>query len=147
VQIFGNTYPTADGTTVRDYIHVADLAEGHLLALEYLETTPAAHNEAVNLGSGKGTSVLEMVRTAEKVLGREIETQMRDPRPGDPPTLFASIEKAKRLWGFSPKHDLESILRSALDWENRMESVLITNGYAMKESSTTATSVAKSPAV
>ncbi len=119
VSIYGTHHPTPDGTAIRDYLHVEDLALGHIHALEYVRNQPKGFTDAVNLGSGKGYSVLEVIQTAEKLLGKPIEQHRRPPRPGDPPRLVASIEKASKLLGWRPAKDLETILRSQLEWEKR----------------------------
>jgi UDP-glucose 4-epimerase len=115
VSVFGQDYPTPDGTCVRDYIHVADLASAHLLALDRLR---AGHGpEAINLGNGKGYSVLDVIEAVRKVSGREFQVRMEDRRPGDAPVLVASAEKARRVLGWQPAHpSLEDIVRSAWEW-------------------------------
>ncbi len=115
VSVFGNDYPTGDGTAIRDYIHVTDLASAHLAALDYLETT----NEslAVNLGTGRGNSVLEVIEAACRVTGQSIEVKIEPRRSGDPSHLVASNEKANKLLGWVPQFtDLDSIIRSAYEW-------------------------------
>ena len=115
VSIFGSDYPTPDGTCVRDYIHVADLGSAHLLALDYLKSGGAS--ERINLGNGKGYSVLEVVEAARKVTGRAIEARMEPRRPGDPSVLVASAEKALRVLGWKPRYaELEQIISSAWRW-------------------------------
>ncbi len=119
VPVFGTDYATPDGSCVRDYIHVEDLIEGHSRALKFLQMQKAGFHDVVNLGSGRGVSVLQVVRAAERILGRALEIDRRPARPGDPPTLIASIEKAKQLLDWSPSRGLDPILQSHLDWENR----------------------------
>ena len=117
VTIFGGDYPTRDGTCVRDYIHVLDLANAHTLALDVLRRgEPMA--EFYNLGcGGKGYSNREVVDCARRVTGKPIEVAMGPRRPGDPPVLVASSEKAMRDLGWRPKHDqLEAIIESAWKW-------------------------------
>lgn len=115
--IFGEDYPTPDGTCVRDYIHIEDLAEAHILALKAMETESGI---IVNLGNGKGFSVKEVVEATRAVTGREFPVEMGARRPGDPPVLVASSEKARAVLGWKPKHaDLESIVSSAWDWLQR----------------------------
>src|SRR5947207_10767231 len=97
VQIFGDDYPTPDGTAIRDYIHVIDLADAHLLALEWL--AEGGESQIFNLGNGEGFSVKEVVDTARKVTGREIPAEIGPRRPGDPPTLVASSAEIKRKLG------------------------------------------------
>ncbi len=114
-QIFGNDFPTADGTAVRDYIHVTDLAGAHVLALESLKA--GGPSQAINLGSSRGYSVLEVVRAAEKVTGRKISPKFGPRRPGDVPVLLASSEKAERLLGWQRRFsDLEFIIETAWKW-------------------------------
>ncbi|HEY6129172.1 MAG TPA: UDP-glucose 4-epimerase GalE [Candidatus Acidoferrum sp.] len=114
VAIFGTDYPTPDGTCVRDYVHVSDLAAAHLLVLEALKD-----NEKLiyNLGNGRGFSVREVIDTVRKVTGRAISSQESPRRPGDPAVLVASSEKIKRELNWQPRHtDLESVVRSAWNW-------------------------------
>lgn len=114
VPVFGGDYPTPDGTAVRDYIHIEDLAEAHRLALE--AAGAPGTSRAFNLGNGDGFSVLEVVEAARRVTGRPIESRIEPRRPGDPARLVASAARARRELGWSPRHAaLEEILRSA--WE------------------------------
>ncbi len=118
VSVFGGDYPTDDGTAIRDYIHVADLGEAHILALKHLREGGAS--ERINLGDGQGYSVLEVIETARQVTGRPIEMRMEPRRAGDPSRLVADAEKAHNLLGWRPLYpDLASIIRS--DWEWRMK--------------------------
>jgi len=113
VEIFGDDYPTYDGTCVRDYINVSDLAHAHVLALDYLKRSSGIFN----LGCGGGRSVMEVVRTAREVTGREIPVRIGARRPGDPAVLVASSEKIKRELGWVPeKQDLQAIIASAWEW-------------------------------
>lgn len=114
IAIYGTDYPTPDGTCVRDYVHVADLASAHLLALEALkEKAPLIYN----LGSGRGFSVLEVIEAARKVTGHGIPARKMDRRPGDPPVLVASSQKIRDELRWNPKHtELDDIVRSAWDW-------------------------------
>ena len=113
--VFGDDYPTADGTAVRDYIHVDDLARAHLVALEALIRGRAGN--VYNLGNGKGYSVLEVIRAAEKVTGLTVPFEIGPRRAGDPAVLVASAEKAKRELEWSPGNaDLETIIESAYRW-------------------------------
>ncbi|MDU5141297.1 MAG: UDP-glucose 4-epimerase GalE [Paenibacillus dendritiformis] len=115
IAVFGSDYPTRDGTCIRDYIHVSDLADAHLLAVDYLRNDGAS--EIFNLGSGNGFSVLEVIRTAERVTGLTIPTAIRERRAGDPAVLIASADKAKAVLGWQPKRDnLEKIIESAWRW-------------------------------
>jgi len=116
--IFGNQYPTPDGTAIRDYIHVADLADAHIRALDHLRNGGAS--DALNLGTGRGYSVLEVIETARRVTGRSIRVRIEAPRPGDPPRLVANPSRAKSVLGWSPTmSDLTSIIRSAWGWRKK----------------------------
>ena len=115
-KLFGTDYPTKDGTCVRDYIHVEDLAKAHYLALKKLFS--GGETSFYNLGSGKGYSVKEVVDTAEKVTGKKMNIVIDKRRPGDPPVLIASNEKAKRELGWEPEKNLEDMISSAWKWFN-----------------------------
>jgi len=113
LEIYGTDYPTPDGTCIRDYIHVLDLAQAHILALEALEEGSRIYN----LGNGHGYSVKEVVEAARRVTGHPIPTVERPRRPGDAPLKVASAEKIERELGWQPRHpDLESIIESAWRW-------------------------------
>lgn len=110
VQIFGDDYPTPDGTCIRDYVHLEDLCSAHILALEKGITG------AFNLGTGKGVSVMEIVETCRKVTGQPIPVKVCPRRPGDPPALYASGQKARDILGWNPTHsDILTIVQDA--WE------------------------------
>jgi UDP-glucose 4-epimerase len=112
VRIFGNQYPTPDGTAIRDYIHVADLADAHIRALEDLRRAGAS--AALNLGTGHGYSVLEVIESARRVTGIPIRTRIESPRPGDPARLVADPSRAKALLGWQPTmSDLNAIIQAA----------------------------------
>ena len=111
LKIFGTDWDTKDGTCIRDYVHVVDLIEAHILALDALK--PQTH-EIVNLGSGGGYSVREVISVASKVLGREVPAVESPRRAGDPGTLVASIVKAKSLLGWEPTRDLETMISDAV---------------------------------
>ena len=115
LRVFGGDYPTHDGTGVRDYIHVCDLAEGHVLALERLFKNTGL--TIVNLGTGTGYSVLDMVKAFSKALGKEIPYKIDARRPGDIPTCYASPKLAKELLGFETKRSLDDMCRDALNWQ------------------------------
>jgi UDP-glucose-4-epimerase GalE len=116
--IFGTDYPTPDGTAIRDYIHVADLASAHLLALQQL--LASGRSCALNLGTGQGHSVLETVAAVEKVGGRRVPVQYGARRAGDPPCLVADAAMARAQLSWKPAYtDLESIVRSAWHWHAR----------------------------
>ena len=115
LSVYGTDYPTRDGTCVRDYVHVEDLADAHLTALAYIEARDGAH--AFNLGSGAGSSVLEILSAASSVTGREIPWVAAARRDGDPATLVASSERARERLGWQPRHTrIESIIDSAWRW-------------------------------
>ena len=116
IGIFGEDYPTPDGTCVRDYIHVKDLAEAHLLALEYLDR--GGKSDVFNLGSGNGYSVREIIDTARRVTGREIPARVEPRRAGDPSVLIASHKKAVEVLGWQPVRGLEEIISDAWAWHS-----------------------------
>lgn len=113
--LYGSDYPTADGTCIRDYVHVNDLARAHLLALEFLGTNPGFHR--FNLGSGRGYSVLEVLRACESVTGVEIPFAVHDRRAGDPARLVASSNKARDVLDWTIEYDdIEGIVETAWNW-------------------------------
>ncbi len=119
VSVFGNQYPTEDGTCIRDYVHVCDLAAAHVKALESLWNGSASR--CYNLGTGKGYSVLEVIRTAERVTGKTIKTDMEKRRDGDPAVLVADGSLAREKLGWVPAYpELETMLQHAWAWESRM---------------------------
>ena len=113
LEIFGDDYPTADGTCVRDYIHVSDLAEAHVLGLEHLEQGSSA---ALNLGTGKGHSVREVISTIERITGREVPKRTTPRRPGDPPELVADPSLAEKTLHWKARRSLEEIVATAWKW-------------------------------
>jgi len=118
LQIFGTDYPTPDGTAVRDYIHVTDLAEAHLLALSKLEK--GATDLRLNLGTGKGHSVREVLGAVEKISGRKVPAREVGRRPGDPPALVADARRASEILGWKPRYPaLETIVEHALRWHEK----------------------------
>jgi UDP-glucose 4-epimerase len=124
VPIYGRDYRTPDGTAVRDYVHVVDVAQAHVRAVRYLKEGGAS--ATFNLGAGRGVSVLEMVHAVERVTGRTVPTHPAPPRPGDPPTLIASSEAARRVLGWTPEFEsLDVILETAWAWRLRFP-----EGYA-----------------
>lgn len=114
--VFGNDYPTPDGTGVRDYIHVVDLAEGHLRALEALQTRTGSH--VWNLGTGQGYSVLDMVRAFEAASGRPVPYRVAPRRPGDIATCYADPSKAERELGWKARRRLDEMMRDAWRWQS-----------------------------
>ncbi|HWZ98620.1 MAG TPA: UDP-glucose 4-epimerase GalE [Candidatus Dormibacteraeota bacterium] len=126
VSVFGSDYPTPDGTCVRDYVHIYDLAMAHLLVLDALRDREAL---AYNLGNGNGFSVREVIEAARKITGHPIPTVESPRRPGDPPVLVASSEKIGRELGWKAKYDkLESIIQTAWDWHQAHP-----NGYGARD--------------
>jgi UDP-glucose 4-epimerase len=115
IEIFGDDYPTLDGTAVRDYIHISDLSQAHLLALEYLRK--GGNSEFINLGNGNGYSVKEVVEAARKVTGKNIEAKISPRRAGDPSKLVANAAKAREILGWNPQFpEIEKIIESAWAW-------------------------------
>ena len=115
LKVFGNDYATRDGTCVRDYIHVNDLASAHLLALHFMQANSGAHQ--FNLGNGQGFTVLEVIQAARRVTGKLITFAADTRRPGDPAVLVASSQKARRLLGWKPMfEDIDEIIESAWHW-------------------------------
>ena len=113
--IFGDDFETRDGTCIRDYIHVMDLADAHMKALDYLGGGGAS--DVFNLGTGTGTSVLEIVHAVERVTGKSVPREIGPRRPGDPPALVASAEKAARILGWKPvQSDVDSVIATAYEW-------------------------------
>jgi UDP-arabinose 4-epimerase len=115
LQIHGDDYPTRDGTCVRDYVHVSDLADAHVRALQHLEKS-GADSLALNLGTGRGYSVLEIIQAAERATGRSVPRKIGPRRPGDPPILVADASRAREVLGWSPQRDLTDIMSSAWRW-------------------------------
>lgn len=119
-KLFGDDYPTRDGSPVRDYIHVTDLASAHLKAAEYLVS--GKPSIAMNLGTGNGTTVFELVAAIERVSGRKVPLEIAPRRPGDPPELYASAQRAADVLGWVPEHSsLDEIVATALQWLRREE--------------------------
>ncbi len=115
IKVFGTDYPTEDGTCVRDYIHVNDLASAHVLGIDYL--LKGGDSTIFNLGNGSGFSVKQVIDTARQVTGKDIAVEECDRRPGDPPALVGSGEKARRILGWNPQYaDLEKIIAHAWAW-------------------------------
>ncbi|MDJ0795839.1 MAG: UDP-glucose 4-epimerase GalE [Calothrix sp. MO_167.B12] len=118
ISIFGNDYPTPDGTCIRDYIHVTDLADAHILGLEYL--LKGGDSEVFNLGNGYGFSVKKVIETTKQVTGKDIKIVECDRRPGDPPVLIGSAEKATNILGWQPQYSsLEDIIAHAWQWHQK----------------------------
>jgi UDP-glucose 4-epimerase len=118
IRVFGNNYPTPDGTPIRDYIHVVDLANAHVRALEHIRK--GGESDLLNLGTGVGYSVLQVIESAREATGRDIPVKIEPPRAGDPARLIADPARAKRILGWQPvMSDLRSIVQTAWDWRLR----------------------------
>ena len=115
--VFGNDYPTPDGTCIRDYIHVVDLAQGHLKALGKLNTNPGV--VTYNLGTGRGYSVLEVLAAFEKACGKKIPAKISRRRPGDAPISYADPSKAKRELGWEAKHGIDEMCADVWRWQSK----------------------------
>jgi UDP-glucose 4-epimerase len=124
--VFGDDYPTPDGTGVRDYLHVMDLAEGHISAIQYIETK-ASGTFTFNLGTGNGCSVLDMVKAMGKACGHEIKYKIGDRRPGDIATCYADATLAKQELGWEAKLNLDEMCRDLWSWQSQNP-----NGFAKK---------------
>jgi UDP-glucose 4-epimerase len=122
LDIYGTDYPTPDGTCIRDYIHVMDLAEGHVRALGYLSARPGA--VTVNLGTGRGTSVLEAIDAFERACGRTVPTRVAGRRPGDAAVVYADPSLARQLFGWTARRDIRQACDDAWRWQS-----LHPNGY------------------
>ena len=122
LQIYGSDYMTADGTCLRDYIHVNDLADAHVRALEYLEA--GGDSLAVNLGTGRGHSVLEVVQAVENATGRPVRRKVGLRRPGDPPVLVADPARAQQVLGWTAKRSFADIVSTAWAWDAKDENLL-----------------------
>lgn len=122
LNVFGDDYPTPDGTGVRDYIHVTDLAQGHMAALEYAASHTGA--EVFNLGTGVGYSVLDMVHAFSRACGRDIPYRIAPRRSGDIASCYADVSKARRVLGWSARLDIDDMCRSAWNWQSHNP-----NGY------------------
>ena len=119
--VFGNNYPTRDGTGVRDYIHVVDLAKAHVVALERILNGQQTENyEIFNLGTGRGSTVLEVIESFERVSGKKLKYKIVDRRPGDVTEAYADTTKANELLGWQASSSLDEAMRSAWDWERKI---------------------------
>lgn len=117
LNVFGNDYNTHDGTGVRDYIHVCDLASGHVAAIDYMQKHKGEN--VFNLGTGTGYSVLDMVNAFERVTGRNVPYEIVDRRPGDLATVYASPDKSAELLGWKAKYNLDDMCRDAWNWQSK----------------------------
>jgi UDP-glucose 4-epimerase len=116
LEIFGSDYPTPDGTAIRDYVHVVDLAKAHFRALSYLEAKDAS--TVLNLGTGRGSSVGEIVREVERVSGRPVPATLAPRRPGDPAALWADNQRAREVLDWNPQYSLGEIIETAWGWHS-----------------------------
>lgn len=122
MQVFGDDYPTRDGSCLRDFIHVSDLANAHTLAIKYLqEERNTSGCEVFNLGTGNGITVLEAITAFEKVSGEKLNYEIGPRRPGDVIAIFANNDKARSRLGWTPKYDLDEMLLTAWQWEQRLK--------------------------
>lgn len=120
ISIFGTDYPTKDGTCIRDYIHVSDLADAHIRALEYLKQ--GGESTCFNLGNGNGDSVQHVIEVVKQVTGKEFKVKEEKRRAGDPPVLIGSAEKAEKVLGWKPKYaEIETIVEHAWKWHENKE--------------------------
>ena len=117
LNVFGDDYPTHDGTGVRDYIHVVDLARGHVAAIDYMMKHKG--ESVFNLGTGQGYSVLDMVRAFERVTGQKIPYQIVPRRPGDLATVYASPDKSAELLGWKAQYTLDDMCRDTWAWQSK----------------------------
>lgn len=117
ISVYGGDYPTPDGSCVRDYIHVVDLVDAHLLALKYLLN--GGQSDSFNLGSENGSSVLEVIDTVERIVGAKVNYSISDRREGDPAVLIASSKRIEKKLGWTAKHDLSQMIESAWKWHNK----------------------------
>lgn len=130
ISIFGTDYPTPDGTCIRDYVHVVDLAQAHLLGLKYL--LKEKRSNTFNLGNGNGFSVREVIEVAQRVTGKPIAVKKSDRRPGDPPILVASSDKARRILGWYPQYsNLDEIIFHAWNWHQKRHGFGLSTKSAM----------------
>lgn len=118
LNVFGNDYPTPDGTGVRDYIHIMDLANAHLKALEFLQKNPDVNYEVFNVGTGKGYSVLDIVNAYNEVCGGKVKYKITDRRSGDVAELYANPQKANKVLGWEAKYDIKEMCQSSYNYEN-----------------------------
>jgi UDP-glucose 4-epimerase len=124
LSVFGNDYPTPDGSCIRDYIHVVDLAKAHVVALQRILLEQNKSNfELFNLGTGRGSSVLEVVHAFEKVTGLKLNYKIVDRRPGDVVSVYADTQKANKELGWKAEKTMEDALSSAWKWEQKIRNL------------------------
>jgi UDP-glucose 4-epimerase len=119
LDIFGDDYDTRDGTCIRDYIHVMDIAHAHTLALSYMDDVQAPRYDIFNLGTGKGVTVMEVVKAFERVAAMKLRYEMKPRRDGDVEAIYANNEKAAQKLGWHAGRDLDTMIRTAWIWEQR----------------------------
>ena len=119
--VYGNDYETRDGTCIRDYIHVSDIAHAHVLAVKHLAKETSQDYDVINLGTGNGVSVLELIRAFEEVNGLNLNYSIGPRREGDVEEIYANSEKALQLLNWKPELDLKSMMKSAWLWEQHMQ--------------------------
>jgi UDP-glucose 4-epimerase len=123
MQVFGDDYPTRDGTCIRDFIHICDLAHAHTLALKFLmDKSLGLECDVFNLGTGDGITVLEAIQAFEKVTGQKLNYSIGPRRPGDIMAIYANRDKAEQELGWTPKFNLEDIMKTAWQWEQKLKS-------------------------
>lgn len=123
LNVFGDDYNTLDGTCIRDYIHVVDLAKAHVVGLKRIMANESENFDVFNLGTGKGNSVLEVIKTFEKVSGVSLNYEIVDRRPGDVVEAYADTTKANKILGWKAKNDLEEALKTAWEWERKIRNI------------------------
>jgi UDP-glucose 4-epimerase len=123
LKVFGSSYNTPDGTCIRDYIHVMDLADAHIASLDYLlKNKNTSSCEVYNVGTGRGVSVLELIQTFEEATGEKVPYEFADPRPGDTVSAYADASKIEKIIGWKAKYSLEESLSSSWNWEKNLNS-------------------------
>lgn len=123
LQVFGNDYPTPDGTAIRDYIHVMDLAEAHVQALDHLsQIKESTHFDCINIGTGDGKSVLQVIQAFEKATGEKVPYEIKSRRAGDITAIYAATDKSKKVLNWQTKRSLEEALRDAWNWQLHLKS-------------------------
>ncbi|WP_194973167.1 UDP-glucose 4-epimerase GalE [Aquiflexum lacus] len=125
ITVFGNDYNTPDGTCVRDYIHVMDLADAHVKALAYLSDQKDNFYDIFNVGTGRGNTVLEVIQTFEKVSGQKLNYEIGDRRPGDIEKVWANTDKINNILGWDAKYSLEDSLRDSWNWQKRLSERIV----------------------
>ena len=119
ISIFGTDYDTPDGTCIRDYIHVMDIADGHVKAIEYMQRMDNKGYDVFNLGTGKGSSVYEVIHAMEKACGFELKKVIAPRRAGDRPDAYAITDKAEKVLGWKPKYNVEDACHEAWNWQHK----------------------------